>query len=252
MINFDFDKKTTSKFIALTIKANAINAINSYIIYGAPSPLTYYGFLENLAFRLNEKISNMEFLPIVHNYEKRGNKKGFNQLRSSEREAAGKAQTDIPRADIYFTIIFRFENDIKEDDLKLAIRKSRFAGGRIDQKNIKIKIDDSLGSLLASTKKGFCFSEVELKLPIDNPFEYYSKQLKKTKENGFRSPTLLGYSLLSEPIQRDNSRFGHPHTFADPLHGIIQYKKFEKFNHDRKTGWWKLSTSNKKILIKNK
>ena len=93
---------------SVSFQAQAISALNCYLIYGFPSPFSFWGFAHNLTLKLGLKLKNEAVLPIIHSHKNRMSNNCFHQLKSNTRQMNATI-TDIPRADIECTIIFQYE-----------------------------------------------------------------------------------------------------------------------------------------------
>ena len=251
-------------FVGISIVATNINAFNCHIVYGYPSPFTFWGFAHTIALKLNTTLVNEAVLPINHYYEPRicGDvyNVAFNKYRSANRETIGAAQTDDPRANIDFTVIFELdnENEISDDDIRNVVNKLKFAGGIIDRSKIEIYIDDDEKNVIRRVKKGFITKEKKVDLSkSDNHFQSFFDELKIIKDvkDGWKIPSLLGYGLIEEPKKREKVRFNHLHAFAEPLVGIVKFEYFRKFGDNitsLKMDAWYLIQDNNTIKIVNK
>jgi len=251
--------------ISIKLKAEGINAINNYVVYGYPSPFTFWGFAHNLALKCNTVLENETILPIVHYYRNRtqGINNTFDNNKSSQylNPKTKKIATisDMPKGDIQFTILMKFiKNDnqiINEDIIKNHLLKMRFGGGIIVQSSINVKINNNSDEIIKRTSNGFVYIKENITLSEDNPFEDFSNNLIIKKDNGWRIPTLLGYSLIEEPqSNRKGVRFGYKHSFAEPLIGIAKFIKFVKYGDDKmsiENNGWKLEVSKNNIEIIN-
>ncbi|MEA2019230.1 MAG: type I-F CRISPR-associated protein Csy2 [Campylobacterota bacterium] len=247
--------------VAITFKAKAINAMNSYLVYGFPSPITFWGFAHTIALKLNTKLYNEAVLPISHYFKNRMEGTTFHQQKSSERDGGLKSQTivDLPRADIETTIIFKIEykegDEITAESIKNIMLKMRFAGGVIIQDSVKINIDiDEKNTLNKINKNGFIYKKEDIELTQGSEIDDIYDCLKITKgdKSGWKIATLLGYSQIEEPQSRDNTRFGYKHQFAEPLIGVAKFSNFNKFEVNLEKDSWHLETSKELIEIKNK
>ena len=252
-------------YVGIEITASNINAFNCHMVYGYPSPFTFWGFAHNIALKLNGKLENERFLFINHFYEARVSGDNFNiafnRFRSSSREASSRpAQTDDPRANINFSIIFEIynEDELHIDDIQELLKSLRFAGGIIDTRKTKVYLENDEISIIKKIRKGYICKEVNLNLTnSDNHFLSIFDKLKieKGKSNGWNMPTLLAYGLIEEPRERDNVRFNYLHAFAEPLVGVVQFKGFKKYGENisslDKDGW-SLVQDNKTIKFTNK
>jgi len=256
-----YSKKKPTVTIAITFKAKGINAINSYIVYGFPSPITFWGFAHTIAYRLNAKLHNESVLPITHYFRNRITKEAFHQQKSAERDGGTKGQTivDLPRADIETTMVFKLEytqnQEITQETIKNIMKNMRFAGGVILQNTIKISINIDEKEVYGKIrKKGFIYKKMDIQLSKNNELDDFIKYLtiKKGEKNGWKIATLLGYSPIEKPQIRENTRFGYKHQFAEPLIGIAKFSKFNKFETTLAKDGWVLETSEKLIKIYNK
>ena len=245
--------------VSVTFKAKAINAINSFVVYGFPSPITFWGFAHTIALKLNAKLHNEAVLPISHYVKNRLEQSTFTQQKSAERDGGTKPQTivDLPKADIKTTIIFKLEypSNITSELIKSVITKMRFAGGVIHQNSVIVNIDiDEKNVLNKIRENGFIYKKYEAKLSKGNEIDEMFEHLKITKgdKSGWKIATLLGYSQIEEPQTRSNVRYNYQHQFAEPLIGIAKFSNFNRFEIDLKKDSWYLETSKELIEIKNK
>lgn len=244
--------------VMVRFKAQGISAVNHYLVYGAPSPFTYWGFTHNLTLKLGIKLKDEKILPVIHSFKNRISNGCFVQIKSNQRMGGNsKVGTivDNPRADIDCSIVFQYEvNDVEidEDIIKKQIMKLRFSGGVILVDSIKVKVTKDENKIGNFVDKGYIFDEIDIEEEGENIIEDIFNQTKPMKKNGWSMPTLLGYSLLEEPQMRDNVRFGYKHAFAEPYIGVIEYRMFEKFGDEPTTLFedgWRIETEDKKIKI---
>lgn len=244
--------------VMVRFKAEGISAINHYLIYGAPSPFTYWGFVHNLTLKLGVKLKDERILPVIHFYKNRMSNGTFLQIRSNQRMNGNKkigTIVDNPRADIDCSIVFQYEvNNVEIDEkiIKKQIMKLRFSGGVILADSIEVKLTKDENKIYNFVDKGYIFDEIDIEQTGENIIEAIFNETKPIKGNGWSMPTLLGYSLLEEPQSRKNTRFGYKHSFAEPYIGIVEYRIYEKFGDEPTTLFedgWQIETSNKKIKI---
>jgi len=243
--------------VLVRFKTQGISAVNHYLVYGAPSPFSYWGFTHNLTLKLGIKLKDEKILPIVHFYKNRMTNGCFTQIKSNQRMVGSKVRTivDNPRADIDCSILFQYEvNEIEIDEeiIKKSIMQLRFIGGTIVTDSIKVKISKDVEDVERFVAKGYIFYEVAIEKEEENIIEDIFKQTAPSKKNGWSMPTLLGYSLLEEPKERKNVRFGYKHAFAEPYVGIVVYGIYEKFSDEPTTLFrdgWRLKTEKQKIKM---
>ena len=238
--------------IKLEIEAHDINAKNCYAIYGLPSPFTFKGFLDSLAFATN--ISNIkDFVLIIHDFEPKKIYNAYTQIKSTQRDAKGSTQMDIPRANIRFSIIFEID-EVDKDDIEDFLSKARFSGGKISHKKTAMDFGDKQ-ELLIKSKKGFVVKEKEF-IKNNNAVDDYLEQIEVAKgKKGFVSPSMMGYKFINKPTEIKKARGGKKHVFAEPILGLIYFEAIRKFG-DRQTQYedcvWGVKESEDKILITNK
>jgi len=249
--------------VSIKLKAQGINAINNYVVYGYPSPFTFWGFAHSLALKCDMKLDKETILPIVHYYRNRtqGYSNTFTQNRSSQRLKNGKISTitDLPKGDIECTILMKFassEDFLTEDILRKQLIGMRFGGGTILEKSIKIELNKNESEVIKKISNGFIYTKENIQLSKDKPFYDFSNELLNYKDSGkgWRIPTLLGYALIEKPQQRKGVRFDYKHSFAEPLIGIAKFTKFIKYGDNKmsiENNGWKLEVSENNIEIIN-
>lgn len=255
------------KIVVIRLKAQAISAYNCYLVYGMPSPFTFWGFAHTLTLKLDIKLKDESVLPLIHFYENRMNQttKCFNQLKSSQRVTSSSTEqaatiSDIPRADIDFSIMFEYEVDSKtvsEDAVKKAVLKLRFGGGTIVQNSVKINIYDSSKpekEIFSRISRAYLLNEKKITLKEGSEIEDYLNEMAIQKgKKGWNIPSLMGYSLIEEPQERANIRFGYKHAFAEPFIGVISVTGLKKYGESRTTfkkDSWKFQINKKIVTIK--
>jgi len=246
--------------VAISFKAQAINAINAYIVYGHPSPFAFWGFAHTIALKLGSSLENEAVLPIVHFYKNRMERDTFNQLKSMQRDGGTKpnTQVDIPRADIECSIVFQIDctdKNIDKQSILDAMKKMRFSGGVIHQNSVTVNIDSYEKNVLKNIRKsGFIFKEHKLKLEKGQEISSFIDELSQYKgsEKGWITPSLLGYAPVESPQKRDNIRFDYNHQFAEPLVGAVQFRKFDRFQSSIEEDSWYLDVSENLIKISNR
>lgn len=243
--------------ISVNFRASGINALNCYVVYGHPSPITFWGFAHALTLHLKVKLVDEAVLPVVHYFSNREKNGSFHFQKATSKAASGETVVDIPRADIETTIILKVKTDepIDKQAIKESVRKMRFGGGVIHQDSIDIGLDNEDEVILNRVKKGSIMTQLKDEFIGDDYMDTFIEKISiQTGKKGWFSPTLLGYALVEEPVQRKNSRFNHPHAFAEPLIGIVEHKVFRKFGSN-KTAFtkdsWKLHNNNGLITITN-
>ncbi len=258
-----FHKKSKIKnklFVSVELKAQAINAINSYLVYGFPSPFTFWGFAHNVALQLGTKLNEESVLYITHSFQNRIEKDCFSQIKSTQRVKNNKVGTisDLPRADIYTTIVFALEEDeeiiINKSKVKAIVQKSRFSGGTILQNSIKINIEPTEAKLMQSIReKGFLCKEKHIELKEGRELDDFVEILSiKKGKKGWLAPSLLGYLPIDKPEFKKGSRKSYKHQFAEPIIGVTEFYNFNRFENTLSEDGWYLDVSDNLIKIQNK
>lgn len=225
-------------FLSIRFSGININGMSSYCTYGHPSPMTFHMFAHALSSRMGTRLAS-GVLPIIHSFnlnceDGAEDRKYLHQLRSTSRDSRGISQVDVPRANIKCTVIFAIEGGGEEINKSLVESKllcMRFGGGTIHPDGIRVDISKTSSELLSRGKPGYVMNIVKEDLTGDNGLKKLaSHMLIRAGKRGWRSASLLGYSLLNinenvdvERLNPDEPERPVAHAFAEPLIGMLEF-----------------------------
>lgn len=218
--------------ITVTFKAPTAKARNAAMIYGAPSPMTYAGFIEALGYRMASPIEP-RFMAMVHDFQpigvEQGGRTAYDLDRGTELICNGQTQIDNPRAALQASVVFTAPTDWSQAALERQLEDMRFAGSMLEEFAVGIADGESWqeGIRFALSRKGGGF------LVHDHAFnqqpsagdriEALVEQLGQ-REAGWVQPSLVGYKLAHRPVpQPGMRREADAHAYAEPLIGIVRY-----------------------------
>jgi hypothetical protein len=224
-------------WLSISLDVRGANALNTYCVYGHPSPLAYIGFAHALCARAGFA-QRRGALAVIHDFQIRGFEQAggihFDMPRSAERDVridganTSQTQIDMPRADLSVSIAFEIEALRSIDTVHARAFETlcgmRFAGGRlagITEHCVRISATPQEAFALRS---GFIMRPHPIELPADDAFPAFMDALSvRPGVPGWRSPTLMGFRMIHEPTGRRGARGGHPHAYADPLIGVVSF-----------------------------
>jgi CRISPR-associated protein Csy2 len=247
-------------WLTISLDVQKASGKNAYCVYGNPSPFAFIGFSHALCAR-----SGLEqeggVLAIFHNIEMHANESPFKEYtfdmpRSAQRDSketrnsSGKTQIDMPMVDLSVSLCFQCTSE-KYDGLKNlleeTINEMRFAGGVISKSSFRMS---ETSDKAFKFKPGFVMSSALIE---DGDGDIFTRTLQKISiqkgKQGWFSPSLVGFRLIEDPqLNRKGARGGHPHAYADPMIGVVQFKSARKANIDdlwsieQKDGIYKFKT----------
>ena len=219
-----------TKYIRVTVEVEGANAKNCAYAYGAPPPSAPWGFARNLCLQSGTVLRGGAAL-VLHDYRDLGQASSFGRftysmLRSSDRDVARPnhttSQIDLPKSNLWASIIFRVEADDTEAIDRLAsLEPERFSGGHVTR--CALSVHDLLSDALALVPPGFAMSEHRLDFD-PTPRSLADFLTIRPGRPGWFTASLMGYSLMEEPRERVGARLALPHAYADPLVGVVKWE----------------------------
>jgi len=125
-------------------------------------------------------------------------------------------------ADIEWTLIIASGKTIAKDAAKNIcneVLNMRLAGGVIER--CRVQAFDDLEATLKAVHGGFWVDEVSHEM--DRSVHPVHALLELGRESAWTIPVNLGYALLESPAEREGSRDGAAHAFAENMLGLIRY-----------------------------
>ncbi|MFC4700968.1 type I-F CRISPR-associated protein Csy2 [Glaciecola siphonariae] len=172
-------------------------------------------------------------------------------------------QLNETTANIQASLVFELKLTDELDSLegvieafRLFLQQARFAGGKITSSPV-VEAFDSRGNLEEglSKEKGWVlkqayerFEELSGELGIDQAmqefsFTYIDKEAEGSaryykKHKGWLFFNLQGYQFIGAPTEKDGSRNGHPHVFAEPVINLNEFVYFRAENTKELFWYW--------------
>jgi hypothetical protein len=230
-------------WLSVSLDVQGASALNAYCVYGHPSPFAFIGFAHALSDRTGIRQTS-GVLAVFHRFSMRGHAEfdqfHFDMPRSTERDvkASAQAQLDLPRSDLSVSVAFEFDPgelpiDAVHDRLLVVLDGMRFAGGMIHSiGSSDLRLSASAEEVL-KMRPGYVMRRSQVDIDPDAPFRSFIDGLSiKRSKRGWRSPSLMGFRLLNAPFARDGARGGHPHAYADPLIGAVEFVSLREASLD--------------------
>lgn len=267
---------------------------DNMVVCGGPGIWTIYMFLHCLFAKVDKQIKINDFSYILNNYKYYPfdnksspfdmNQKGLNVIEKSLDlyKDITKPNGLIDLTVCSITVSIFIDIDIGELNKNLiypkiinALYSMKLGSGNIsniyndisDKPSInKISVikDESLHDFIkfCKNKKGFICSGVSIPsksiydILVSNNVDYKDKKNKKISDNKIIRPMLVGFHSSSGiPVEREGSRNGLPHVFAEPVISIVEWINLEKINPEHLTERYKwcynVNQDKTEFLIKN-
>lgn len=222
-------------WLKIEVEVRKASAKNAYCVYGHPSPFAFIGFAHALSLRTGIKQLG-GVLAVFHKCEPHATvalyqELCFDLLRSSQRDSRptrgtkGKSQVDVPMVDLHVSLCFEFTADTIDglgQKIEVALMDMRFAGGVIVSS--RISLSDTADEAFRF-KAGFVMVESSIDPGgADVATRFSEKVCLEEGKPGWFSPSLLGFRMIETPApDRVGARGGHPHAYADPLIGVVEF-----------------------------
>ncbi|WP_019895601.1 type I-F CRISPR-associated protein Csy2 [Hydrogenovibrio halophilus] len=111
------------------------------------------------------------------------------------------------------------------DEIEYFFRQGRFAGGEIISHG-EIQSAETLKEI--RFRSGFCLIDksdmLGDKASIDAFVKAMAEPFDENKDNGWLTPFVAGYALISEPNHKPGARDACLHAFCEPMISLAQYK----------------------------
>ena len=228
-------------WLSISLDVQGAGALNTYCVYGHPSPFAFIGFAHALCARAG-LVQRRGVLTVMHRFSPRAYTdfgEVFHDMpRSAERDVrmdgapSGQSQLDLPRSDLSVSLVFEaaipegsmLSADSLGDRLLDTVEAMRFAGGTIiDPGPRSVRVHATPDEALR-LKPGFIMRPHRMMLPRGRAFQAFLAEVSaEVGREGWRSPSLMGFRMLHEPVARDGARGGHPHAYVDPLIGAVRF-----------------------------
>lgn len=140
-----------------------------------------------------------------------------------------------------------------EDELDKFLKQGRFAGGEVIRYG-RIKEVEKLSD--CPVKKGFFLIDrsdmLGEKADIDQFISVLGQRFDEEKDNGWLTPYVIGYALISDIESRGGSRLGYKHAFCEPMLSVAQFKSMNSdFVYEQGFSFWMIENNQDYFLLKN-
>lgn len=231
-------------WLRVELDVRRASAKNAYCVYGHPSPFAFIGFAVALSLKC-KMTQRSGVLAVIHSCDFHASPPKYGQVcfdlqRSAQRDCRptrgvkGKSQFDTPMADLRVSLAFEFETasmDGLGERIDDALLDMRFAGGVIA--NARFRTAETSDEAFRFSA-GFVMVEATVDTGTDDLIDRFNEKISIEKgKPGWYTPSLLGFRLIESPADtRVGARGGHPHAYADPLIGIVQFFSARKATVD--------------------
>lgn len=224
------------------IRVESANAFSSNLIINACPINAAVLFAHAIGRKLNEPAVGVAY--IHHDGQHLGEVNSFGTYLPQQRRgaslidkndyASGSNTLSLqPTASMHLTfsviIAFDVHADIQPDkDLHPILFGGRFAGGKIMEYGRPLCFE-STEQLKTKIPAGFWVIDrsdelrSQTKTPLERLVEILGERNDTSASNSWLTATTLGYLTITSPAQRAGARDGHPHAFAEPIVGLVQY-----------------------------
>lgn len=262
--------------IALKLKNMIIqhaNFLPVLQIAGFPAITSFTGFANALAFKYG--LNNSQILIISNGCEVEYGLKKYNTVNtnkvsgnntyinsSSDKKLSLSDQPNVfgrMELSLYIyledSVASKIKKDILSGELKHSLlTKFRVSGGviaKIDDISLIEEEEVIIEDILKNKKGYFVCDEKEKLINIESTNDIIEVALEKINENKqnnklnknsdeILSLTSVGYYLLEEPQTRDGVREGKKHAYAEPLIGLISFKKINLYDKQDALPLWEM------------
>lgn len=249
---------------AINIQAEKVEGLVTPYVYGHSGPGTFIGFATALGLNLEKKLRQIDdsvdegnpvlveegVVSLFHFYQE-------HQKLCYIKKSDENTILDTPKVNEEITVVFKlndieFENEEVLNEIEQInneytktnkevlflrriilneVKKMRFGGGYIKNVKVGLFLDDENEKMITSLKSGFIMQKGKIYENFEDLLSSTDVNKETRNENaGWNTISLLGYALLQEPKVKEYSRFGLPHSFAEPLLGPIHFESLKKSN----------------------
>jgi len=130
---------------------------------------------------------------------------------------------------VELSLLLHFPDGFSLDDLKDQMRSARIGGGRVMSYGFIQSFENDISHAIDKLPAGYWLAEasdvVAKRLALgESMTEALLTRVKASEgiESGWYVPVTLGYATITDFEQREGSRDGLPHAFAEPVVGLTR------------------------------
>ena len=249
-------------FVSLDLELESINTDRSNVLFGYPTPVTYYGFLVNLLLKedLTDDFSNIKFTYGINEFYPISEM----QKGTFQDSKAGSKLLFRNKSKFSTKVVFSFDSkifnlDLISEKIYQSLFSKRLSGGNINKHIVNVYPESEkrdaekklIGSLLVMQEKESVrdfFSDRESLVNL-----IYNKNLKKGAKNEI---TIVGYNFLTDLKNKEHLQKGYEdvtkEVYAESIYGFIELVPVSSRLIEDEIKYWQQEESKNYIIYNQK